>query len=77
MTVIDTTNRSHTLIGFANPFLICSKCRIPIKYWHDPDRCECTKKMYNAPCGHDVEVISMCPTWSPVDGCSCTEPHVK
>lgn len=72
--------RVHVLVGFANPFLVCSECKAKVPYWHNPDRCGCDEEdFYNSPCKHVAEVISICPTWDPVEGCSCTnkETHDK
>lgn len=64
---------THVKIGFANPFLLCDTCKEPVKYWHDPKRCGCSAEAFNTPCEHKLGVISKCPTWSPVDGCSCID----
>jgi hypothetical protein len=64
---------AHTLIGFANPFLICSDCRESVRYWHDPVRCGCKEGTYNHPCKHKAVAISICHSWSPVDDCSCVD----
>lgn len=70
-----THTRTHVLVGFANPYLVCDTCKDKVRYWHDPDRCgpngNCTTESYNAPCKHKVGVTSKCPSWSPVDGCNC------
>jgi hypothetical protein len=65
--------RTHSLIGFANPYLKCDKCKKRVVYWHDPDRCGCTSEAFNSPCEHELGVISICPSWGPVDGCSCED----
>lgn len=67
------STRTHVQIGFANPYLICETCRKRVPYWHDPDRCGCDSKVYNQPCGHTAEVISICMSWSPVYGCTCED----
>jgi hypothetical protein len=67
-----THTRTHTQIGFANPHLICEECRQPVRYWHDPDRCGCDDNSYNYPCEHNAGIVSICMSWSPVDGCACT-----
>lgn len=70
-----TRTVAHVQIGFANPFLICEECREPVKYWHDENRCgpRCQDGLYNYPCQHVADVISKCPTWDPVEGCSCKQ----
>lgn len=77
MTVAPT--RTHILIGFANPFLICEECGERVPYWHDPNRCGCDDIMYNSPCGHKLGTLGICPSWSPVNGCNCSnkETHDK
>ncbi len=62
---------THVLIGFANPFLICDECKSRVPYWHDPNRCVCDGEMFNSPCNHKADLLSMCPTWNAVDGCNC------
>ena len=76
MTVTTTHTRTHVLVGFANPYLVCDKktCKKKVPYWHDPDRCGCTQVAFNSPCEHEFGVTSTCPTWSPVDGCMCEKP---
>jgi hypothetical protein len=66
-----THTRTHTKVGFANPFLVCDKCKAPVKYWHNPERCGCDEEYFNYPCNHKTGVTSICPSWSPIDGCSC------
>lgn len=72
-----THTRVHVQIGFANPYLICDKCKGKVSYWHDPERCGCNGETFNYPCEHKADIYSTCPTWSPVDGCSCEKPCKK
>jgi len=73
-----THTRTHVQVGFANPFLKCDKCKNPVPYWHNPDRCGCDEdKFFNYPCGHTAGITSSCPDWNPVDGCCCETPCVK
>ena len=69
-----TTSSQHTLIGFANPYLVCDECTETVRYWHTDERCTtfCKDGFYNYPCEHTAGVTSKCPSWSPVDGCRCT-----
>lgn len=62
---------THTSITFANPYLICSTCRGWVTGWHNPEECACDGQAYNLPCSHAAGVQSVCPSWSPVDGCRC------
>lgn len=71
---VTTHTRTHTLIGFANPFLVCEECREKVPYWHNPDRCGCNEtKFWNSPCEHTAGVVSVCYSWGPVDGCQCND----
>jgi hypothetical protein len=69
-----THTRTHVLVGFANPFFRCNECKQPVPYWHNPERCDqdCNYEFFNAPCGHQSDIYSICPTWDPVEGCTCT-----
>jgi hypothetical protein len=68
--------RTHTAIEFASPYLVCTSCRRPVTAWHDNDACGCDETWWNQPCGCGTAgVVSVCPSWNPVDGCTCTEPH--
>lgn len=66
-----TRTRTHTYIAFANPFLVCETCDKPVARFHDHKRCSCGDSDMDGPeCGH-LDVRSVCPSWGPVDGCSC------
>lgn len=58
--------RTHTRITFANPHMRCDKCGYPV---------EATRKDTgeNVHCGH-LGATSSCPSWGPVDGCTCNPP---
>ena len=66
-----THTRTHTYVTFANPYLICEECRQPVPRWHDARKCGCTGSAWLEPCGHLAAATSVCPSWSPVDGCQC------
>lgn len=70
-----THTRVHTFRAFANPHLVCGTCRHPAPRWHDSSKCGCTGDAWIDPCGHRAEAVSVCPSWSPVDGCSCPHGH--
>jgi hypothetical protein len=70
-----TYTRTHTYTTFANPHLVCTLCNQPVHHWHNNTSCGCEEECWNAPCGHTAGVTSRCPSWSPVDGCTCTTPH--
>jgi hypothetical protein len=68
-----TYTRTHVYVEFANPFLACAQCNQFVTRWHNNDACGCTSSCWLAPCGHTAEAVSVCPSWSPVDGCQCRE----
>lgn len=68
-----THTRTHVYVTFANPFLVCDLCRQPVPRWHNNDKCGCGEEFWNEPCGDTAGVTSVCPSWSPVDGCQCRE----
>lgn len=68
-----THTRTHVFVSFANPYLICSQCRGPVIGWHDSARCGCDGPAWLTPCGHQADTFNPCPSWSPVDGCTCGE----
>ncbi|KPC59607.1 hypothetical protein ADL27_63255, partial [Streptomyces sp. NRRL F-6602] len=45
--------------------------RQPVPRWHNNDKCGCTASCWLDPCGHTAEAVSVCPSWDPVDGCTC------
>jgi hypothetical protein len=66
-----TYTRVHTYITFANPYLVCGQCGQFAPRWHDNAKCGCDASFWNEPCGHKADINSVCPSWSPVDGCIC------
>ncbi len=84
MAVLTVTHtRTHVYVGFADPYLVCDRCRGWVTSWHDGDRCGCKDTWWNMPCGCErAGVDSTCPSWGPVDGCRCQEhlgyvPHAE
>ena len=73
MTLVGTHTRTHVYVEFANSYLRCEMCGGWVIGWHDPDRCGCDTFTTNAPCCCRAGVTSACPSWSPVDGCTCRE----
>lgn len=62
--IVFMATRTFTLIRFANPLLECESCReLVTGYVDDP--------WMNWPCRHRAGVHSRCPSWGPVDGCTC------
>lgn len=66
-----TYTRTHVVTDFADPFLTCDHCGKFVTGWHNNDTCGCDASCWNEPCGHTAGVTSVCPSWSPVDGCTC------
>jgi hypothetical protein len=71
--MISTRTRTHVFVSFANPFLVCNLCSKPVLRWHNNDKCGCAAECWIDPCSHNAEAVSVCPSWSPVDGCTCQE----
>lgn len=71
-----TRIRTHVTVTFANAYLACDTCHRPVPGWHNPDLCGCGGAGWqNRPCGHQAGVTNTCPTWNPVDGCTCPGTH--
>ena len=66
-----TFTRVHVYISFANPYLVCASCAERVTAWHSTEACGCEAPCWNVPCGHTALTASVCPSWSPVDGCAC------
>ena len=58
-----TYTKTH-VTEFADPFLACATCGGRVR-WRD--------HLTNMPCEHQADFNSVCPSWSPVDGCLCQE----
>lgn len=71
MTLVRTHTRTHVDITLADPYLTCDQCGRWVDAWHDDDRCGCGDGFWNEPCGHQTGFTSACPSWGPVDGCTC------
>lgn len=46
----------------ANPYLKCVRCYQRVTH---------RRLLRNRPCGHRADFLNACPSWSPVDGCTC------
>lgn len=70
-----TTTHTHTIIEFANPFMRCEVCHNKVTGYIDPLQQvqACTHRGELIPCRHNTGVNSVCPSWSPVDGCRCVQ----
>lgn len=69
-----TYTRVHTSITFANPHLACDQCRRRAHGFHEPLRCGCAAEFHLLPCGHAAMPVDICPSWGPIDGCTCPTP---
>lgn len=81
LTHTHTRTRTHTTVDAANPYLTCDTCRSQVIGWHSPAKCGCQPitcsrldvGAFNFPCGHTAGAVSVCPSWGPVDGCTCEQ----
>lgn len=62
---------THVFIPYANPYMRCVGCGKWVEGWHDPSQCGCDAVAANVPCCCRLGVEDVCPSWSPVDGCTC------
>lgn len=62
-----THTRTYTRVTFANPHLRCDTCGEPVPAMRSDTKA-------NLPCGH-LGASSVCPSWGPVDGCTCARSH--
>ena len=78
-TITHTRTRTHPAITPANPFLVCKQCGGQVEAFHD-DQCGCDESggpLLLMPCFHRSDYDDTCPSWGPVDGCQCEEPHQR
>lgn len=66
-----TYTRVHEKTVFANPYLRCDECGGSVPAWHNNTTCGCHAGFWSEPCKHNAGLTSECPSWSPVNGCSC------
>lgn len=68
-----THTSTHNTSTPANPYLHCLTCGARIRrFTHVGDG---QGRLGFEPCGHRGEYEDLCPSWGPVDGCTCGEPH--
>lgn len=70
---MSTHTRTHVYITFADPYLTCDECDQFVTGFHDNGRCGCDAGHWMRPCDHNAGMTSVCPSWSPVDGCCCRD----
>lgn len=64
----NTFTRTHNATTFADPYKICKACGGWITgYLDNPG------PPILLPCEHDQDYTDACPSWSPVDACTCLE----
>lgn len=63
-----TRTHTYAVIKYANPHLYCDECGNSVSGFRDDNH-------HNYPCNHAGATESNCPSWSPVDGCTCKENH--
>lgn len=63
-----TFTRTHNAIYFADPYKQCEKCG----QWVD-GAIDAPGPMIVIPCEHQAHYRDVCPSWGPVDGCTCDE----
>lgn len=68
---MSTFTFTYTVEKYANPFLTCEECgRRAEGYVVAPGH---EKDFDNWPCEHRAPITSTCPSWGPVDGCTCQQ----
>lgn len=61
-----TYTRTHNEIVFADPYKQCEQCG----GWID-GALDAPGPMIVAPCEHQSHYRDVCPSWGPIDGCTC------
>lgn len=67
MTLTRTYTRTFNVVRFANPYLKCGLCDAWVEGWA-PDS-DAPGLLF--PCEHYAGLVDVCPSWGPVDGCTC------
>jgi hypothetical protein len=70
MTLTRTHTRTYNAIRFADPYKTCDQCGKWITGVLDAG------PLILTPCEHRSSYTDRCPSWGPVDGCSCVEQHL-
>lgn len=61
-----TRTRTYNAVRFADPYKVCNQCGAWIDGVLDgPER------LTVIPCEHQSGYTDACPSWGPVDGCTC------
>jgi hypothetical protein len=67
MTLTHTFTRTLERIDFADPYKVCNRC----SGWVDGVLANPSGPDLTAPCEHRSGYRDVCPSWGPLDGCSC------
>lgn len=66
MTLSRTFTRTHNATVFADPYKQCEQCG----NWID-GALDAPGPLVLVPCEHEANYRDVCPSWGPVDGCTC------
>lgn len=73
MTVLTRTyTRTYNATLFADPYKRCLKC----EQWID-GALDAPGPLILVPCEHQSSYKDVCPSWGPVDGCTCAEAGIR
>jgi hypothetical protein len=67
-TITRTYTRTHNAVNFADPYKQCLKCGGWVDGFLRPPGPSIV-----TPCEHQSDYKDVCPSWGPVDGCTCAE----
>ena len=68
-----TRTYTYTTILYADPYLVCDECGDRAAGYMIGPVPDAELDHANWPCEHKAGITSLCPSWSPVDGCQCVE----
>lgn len=68
MTLTRTFTRTYNATIYADPYKQCRQCR----NWID-GALDVPGPLLLTPCEHRSDYRDLCPSWGPVDGCTCAE----
>jgi hypothetical protein len=70
MVITRTHTRTYNTTTFADPYKKCRECGDWIDGFLRTDEPGMEPL---TPCGHRSDYLDVCPSWGPVDGCTCRE----
>jgi len=68
-----TATRTYTVERYADPFIRCDECGKRAEGFVVDPHPDSEIDGANWPCGHKAAADTVCPSWSPVNGCQCEE----